>query len=146
MAQQTTASSDSAWKPVEQAMGRSGQVQPDGAMKFGLPRSDLKVVLGGTEVLDGQPGLLRCEFRRRAVFVGCADVQHVMAPLPQVAGIHVGRKHGADQVAEMLHPVDVREGTRNQISLHGYSIMGSEAAPSFLQAIESSFAGPPRSG
>ena len=50
MAQQTTSSSDSAWKPVEQAMGRSGQVQPDGAMKFGLPRSDLKVVLGGVQI------------------------------------------------------------------------------------------------
>ena len=50
MAQQTTASSDSAWKPVEQAMGRSGQVQPDGAMKFGLPRSDLKVMLGGVQI------------------------------------------------------------------------------------------------
>ncbi|MFL6300242.1 MAG: DUF1259 domain-containing protein [Terriglobales bacterium] len=48
--QQTTASSDSAWKPVEQAMGHSGQVQPDGAMKFGLPRSDLKVVLRGVQI------------------------------------------------------------------------------------------------
>jgi len=41
---------DSAWKPVEQAMQRSGQLQPDGVMKFGMPRSDLKVTIGGTQL------------------------------------------------------------------------------------------------
>ena len=30
-------STDTAWKPVEQAMQRSGQLQPDGVMKFGMP-------------------------------------------------------------------------------------------------------------
>jgi len=29
------------WQAVEQAIGRSGQVQADGASKFGFPRSDL---------------------------------------------------------------------------------------------------------
>ena len=29
------------WKAVEQALGRSGQQQADGAYKFGLPRGDL---------------------------------------------------------------------------------------------------------
>lgn len=38
------------WKPVEQALGRSGQLQGDGAYKFGLPRGDLKVTVEGVQV------------------------------------------------------------------------------------------------
>ena len=28
------------WKPVESALGRTGKVQPDGPLKFGMPRKD----------------------------------------------------------------------------------------------------------
>src|SRR5215470_4841299 len=38
------------WQAVEQAIGRSGQQQADGAHKFGLPRGDLKVTVAGVEV------------------------------------------------------------------------------------------------
>jgi hypothetical protein len=38
------------WKAVEQALGRSGQQQADGAYKFGLPRGDLKVTVDGVQV------------------------------------------------------------------------------------------------
>src|SRR5215472_607511 len=38
------------WKAVEQALGRSGQQQGDGAYKFGLPRGDLKVTVDGVPV------------------------------------------------------------------------------------------------
>ncbi len=38
------------WKAVDQAMGRSGKLQPDGAYKYSLPRSDLKVTVGGVTV------------------------------------------------------------------------------------------------
>lgn len=38
------------WKAVEQALGRSGQLQGDGAYKFGLPRGDLKVTVDGIQV------------------------------------------------------------------------------------------------
>jgi hypothetical protein len=38
------------WSAVEQALGRPGQLQGDGAYKFGLPRGDLKVVVAGVEV------------------------------------------------------------------------------------------------
>ena len=48
VAQTAPAASD--WKAVEQALGRPGQVQGDGACKFGLPRGDLKVVVDGQEV------------------------------------------------------------------------------------------------
>jgi hypothetical protein len=42
------------WQGVEQAIGRSGQVQGDGAYKVGFPRSDLKVTLEG---IDLKPAL-----------------------------------------------------------------------------------------
>src|SRR5215813_152286 len=42
--------SENQWKAVDEAMGRPGQDQPDGAHKFGLPRGDLKVTVAGVEV------------------------------------------------------------------------------------------------
>lgn len=48
MAQTAPAASD--WKAVEQALGRPGQLQGDGAYKFGLPRGDLKVTVDGVQV------------------------------------------------------------------------------------------------
>jgi hypothetical protein len=47
----TPASSN--WKAVDDAMGRAGQDQPDGAHKFSMPRSDLKVTLDGVELKAG---------------------------------------------------------------------------------------------
>ena len=38
------------FRAVEQALGRSGQPQADGAYKFGLPRGDLKVTVGDVQV------------------------------------------------------------------------------------------------
>src|SRR5215467_12013763 len=45
-----TAAPGNDWKAVEQALGRSGQQQPDGAYKFGLPRGDLNVTVDGVQV------------------------------------------------------------------------------------------------
>src|SRR5213594_1304113 len=41
------------WKAVDEAMGRSGQDQPDGTHKFSMPRSDLKVTLDGVGIKPG---------------------------------------------------------------------------------------------
>src|SRR6266511_292177 len=38
------------WKPVEQALGKAGSVQPGDVYKVSLPRSDLKVTVGGVQV------------------------------------------------------------------------------------------------
>jgi hypothetical protein len=35
------------WKPVEDALGRKGTPNPGDVLKFGFPRGDLRVVLGG---------------------------------------------------------------------------------------------------
>src|SRR5690349_11272254 len=45
--------SDSEWKPVEDALGRSGQAQPGEVMKFSMPRKDLHVSLNGVEIKPG---------------------------------------------------------------------------------------------
>src|SRR5207302_9876959 len=41
------------WKAVDDAMGRAGQDQPDGAHKYSMPRSDLKITLDGIELKAG---------------------------------------------------------------------------------------------
>src|SRR3989442_14137304 len=38
------------WKQVDVALGKSGTLQPDGAYKVGMPRSDLHVTIGGVGV------------------------------------------------------------------------------------------------
>jgi hypothetical protein len=43
-------SSSSGWAAVDQALGRKGSAQPGGVMKYGFPRSDLHVTVGGVQV------------------------------------------------------------------------------------------------
>ena len=38
------------WKPVEQALGKSGSMQPGDVYKVSFPRSDLKVTVSAIEV------------------------------------------------------------------------------------------------
>lgn len=38
------------WKPIEQAIGKAGTVQPDGVYKIALPRSDLQVKVGDVQL------------------------------------------------------------------------------------------------
>src|SRR2546429_8446463 len=46
--QQPAAATD--WKPVEQALGKAGSMQPGDVYKVSLPRSDLRVTVGGVEL------------------------------------------------------------------------------------------------
>src|SRR5258708_7021026 len=46
--QQQPAATD--WRPVEQALGKAGSMQPGDVYKVSLPRSDLKVTAGGVEL------------------------------------------------------------------------------------------------
>ncbi len=41
------------WSAVEQALGRKGAMQPGGVMRFGFPRTDLRVTVAGVEVRPG---------------------------------------------------------------------------------------------
>jgi hypothetical protein len=47
-AQQQVSTTD--WKPVEQALGKAGSMQPGDVYKVSLPRSDLKVTAAGVEL------------------------------------------------------------------------------------------------
>ena len=51
-AQTTPSSAETAasWKPVEEALGRSGTVQADGAWKVSMPRKDLKVTVAAVPI------------------------------------------------------------------------------------------------
>ena len=53
--------------------------------------------------------------RRASVFVGRAEKEDALAARAQVARVDVGRQHRADQIAEMLDAVDVRQGARDQV-------------------------------
>src|SRR5215467_348273 len=52
-AQQSGSQQGGSWKAVDDAMGRQGQDQPDGAHRFAMPRSDLKVTANGVEIKPG---------------------------------------------------------------------------------------------
>jgi Domain of Unknown Function (DUF1259) len=41
------------WKAIDEAMGRSGQDQPDGVRKYSMPRKDLNVTVSGVQVKPG---------------------------------------------------------------------------------------------
>src|SRR3989441_4107924 len=45
--------SDPDWKAVEQALGKSGQIQPGDVFRVGMPRTDLSVTVKGVAVKAG---------------------------------------------------------------------------------------------
>src|SRR5215470_9803321 len=48
-----TRAADPDWKAVEQALGKSGQVQPGDVFHIGMPRTDLSVTVKGIPVKAG---------------------------------------------------------------------------------------------
>src|SRR5947209_17428359 len=86
---QQNASSD--WKPVEDALGRKGSMQPSDVYKFSMPRSDLKVTVAGTPIKAGLALGSWLAFKRMgndAVVMGDLvlsewEVEPVMAKLQQ---------------------------------------------------------------
>jgi hypothetical protein len=79
------------WKPVEDALGRKGSIQPGDVDKFSMPRSDLKVTIAGTPIKAGLALGSWLAFKRvgnDAVVMGDlvlteAEVEPVMAKLQQ---------------------------------------------------------------
>src|SRR5882724_11119823 len=49
-ASQSTSASSSDWKAVDEAMGRTGAMQPGDVYKFSLPRGDMHVTVNGVEL------------------------------------------------------------------------------------------------
>src|ERR1700738_1825746 len=95
---QTSAASN--WKPVEEAMGRPGQMQPGDVIRFGMPRKDLHVVLDGVDIKAGLALGSWVAFKldgSRAMVMGDLvltedEVEPVMLKL-QEGGIHESAVH-----------------------------------------------------
>ena len=79
------------WKPIEDALGRKGSLQPADVYKFSMPRSDLKVTVAGTPIKPGLALGSWLAFKRMgndAVVMGDlvlaeSEVEPVMAKLQQ---------------------------------------------------------------
>ncbi len=80
-------------------------------MVEGQPEALRQIVLHGphvgAELLDRDARLGGGKLGRGAVFVGGAEEQHLVPARAVVAGEKVGGQLGADEVAQMLDPVDV---------------------------------------
>src|SRR5438874_2668326 len=51
--QNSASQSSPEWKGVEEALGRTGQMQPGDVYKFSFPRTDLHVTLNGVDIKAG---------------------------------------------------------------------------------------------
>jgi hypothetical protein len=88
------------WKQVEAAMGRPGQMQAGDVIRFGMPRTDLHVVLNGVEIKPGLALGSWAAFKRDgsgAMVMGDLvltedEVEPVMRKL-QEGGIHESAVH-----------------------------------------------------
>jgi hypothetical protein len=125
------------WKPVENALGRSGKVQSDGALKFAMPRKDLKVAVTGTSV---KPGLALGSWAafsssgENAMVMGdlvltedevapvMAKLQaggieitalhnHVLHESPRVMYMHIAGHGNAVKLAQAIHDALAQTGT-----------------------------------
>jgi hypothetical protein len=121
--------SDSEWKPVEDALGRSGQAQPGEVMKFSMPRKDLHVSLNGVEIKPGLALGSWVAFKRHGtetMVMGDlvltldevepvmlklqeGDIQesalhnHLLAESPHVMYMHISSRGDAVKMAKALH-------------------------------------------
>jgi hypothetical protein len=119
----------SAWKAVEDAMGRSGQIQPGDVIKFSMPRKDLHVALGGIEIKPGLALGSWAAFKREggeAMVMGdlvltgdevepvmtklqeggiheSAVHNHLIGELPRVMYMHIASHGDAVQMAKAIH-------------------------------------------
>jgi hypothetical protein len=94
--------------------GRNGR-------RTGRNPSDSAFCTSGTSARNNRPPAARPwrrQFGRRAVFVGGAQEQHLMAARTGIAGIQVGRQHAAHQIAQMLDPVDIGDRRGDQNARH----------------------------
>ena len=74
-------------------------------------------------------GLDRAELGRRAVLVGAADEQHLVSDLAAETRMHIGGQKRADEIAEVLDPVDVGQRAGDQNFAHDTSVCVRGAEP-----------------
>ena len=93
-----------------------GQAEPIGEVLLNLPHL-------GAVLIDGLSGLGCSQFGGRAVFVGGAQEQNLIAARTVVAGIKVRWKLASNEIAEVLDPVDVGDGTGDENAGHWASLV-----------------------
>jgi hypothetical protein len=117
------------WKPIQDAMGWPGKLQPDGAFKFGMPRKDLRVSVNGTEIKStlalgswiafaGDPGhamamgdLVLTENEVEPVMLKLQEQgiqqtavhNHLLHETPRVIYMHIAGHGDAVKIAKAIH-------------------------------------------
>jgi hypothetical protein len=134
------------WKPVEDALGRKGSIQPGDVYKFSMPRSDLRVTIAGTPIKAGLALGSWVAFKRmgdEAVVMGDlvltgAEVEPVIIKLQQ---------EGVEQTA--LHNHLLNESPRvmyMHIAGHGDPVKLATALKDALALTKTPSAGPAPQG
>ncbi len=118
------------WKQVDAGLGKSGALQPDGAYKVGMPRSDLHVTIGGVAVkpalalgswvafkqvtdseamlmgdlvlLESEVGPVLGKLQERGI-EQTALHNHVLHDSPRVMYMHIGGHGAPARLAAALH-------------------------------------------
>jgi Domain of Unknown Function (DUF1259) len=113
------------WKPVEQALGKAGSMQPGDVYKVSLPRSDLKVIEGGVEL---KPALALGSW---VAFKKAGDMTMVMGDLvlteDEVTPVLTKLEEGGVEISA-LHNHVLRESPRVMyMHIHGMGDAGKIA-------------------
>jgi hypothetical protein len=142
------------WKQVEDAIGRSGQMQPGDVIKFGMPRKDLNVVLDNVAIKPSLALGSWVAFRREgggAMVMGDLvltedEVEPVMMKL-QEGGIHESALHnhllGESPHVMYMHiashgdPVQMAKAIHDALALT--KTPGPDAAPAAPSTVELGF-------
>ena len=96
------------------------------------PSSYCNLVPFGAIVGDRHALFQRRQFDRRAMLVGGANRQRVIAPRPAEAREDVGRQHRTHQIAQMLDARDIGDGGGDQDALHeDFAVSSVAASPSY---------------
>jgi hypothetical protein len=133
----TVAQTPPEWKPVEDALGRTGKVQSDGPLKFAMPRKDLKVAVDGSPIKAGlalgswaafsssgdramvmgdmvlteeEVGPVMAKLQQGGIEVTALH-NHVLHESPRVMYMHIGGHGNAAKLAQTIHDALSATGT-----------------------------------
>ena len=126
------------WKRVDQALGKAGSLQPDGAYKFGLPRGDLHVsvsevpvkpalalgswvalkqvsdseamLMGDLVLLEGEVGPVLAQLQEGGI-EQTALHNHLLHESPHVLYMHIAGRGAPTRLAAAVHAALALTGT-----------------------------------
>jgi hypothetical protein len=125
------------WKPVEDALARSGKVQSDGSLRFAMPRKDLKVTVDGVAIKAGlalgswaafssggdnamvmgdlvlteeEVGTVMAKLQQGGIEITALH-NHVLHESPRVMYMHIGGRGNAAKLAQAIQDAVALTGT-----------------------------------